>query len=168
MKHNRWAPPRAIREEDNRQIQLRICSGPITVTAQKVYLPTSIVPVQLCRPPCFQLLHLNSLGVAGEPSTACQDAFASCFAGKTDYTSCRTGRRQWCPFYPGLWDTFQLVHPEDVDRTLGAVRPSFGTPNPGPSHLIKATWTGLSDWPVRIINRSLQSRLAPQALKQAV
>lgn len=48
-----------------------------------------------------------------------------------------------------LWDSVQLVQPEDIDRILGGVRPTTCLLNSCPF------WQGLSQWSILILNMSV-------------
>uniref|UniRef100_A0A803T8P4 Reverse transcriptase domain-containing protein n=1 Tax=Anolis carolinensis TaxID=28377 RepID=A0A803T8P4_ANOCA len=65
-------------------------------------------------------------------------------------------------------DSFQIVHPDDVEGILGAVRATTCASDPCPSWLIKLASGGLANWFVGIINASLDQELSPSTLKQAL
>uniref|UniRef100_A0A803TWG0 Reverse transcriptase domain-containing protein n=1 Tax=Anolis carolinensis TaxID=28377 RepID=A0A803TWG0_ANOCA len=67
-----------------------------------------------------------------------------------------------------LWDSFQFVQPDDVDKILGAVRATTCALDPCPSWLLKQASGGLVDWFVAIINAFLGQGKFPSSLKQAV
>ncbi|CAI7935045.1 Hypothetical predicted protein [Podarcis lilfordi] len=60
-----------------------------------------------------------------------------------------------------VWDQFQSVTPEDVDRLLGRVKPTTCLLDPCPSWLIKAGREGLSDGLRGVVNASLREGAFP-------
>lgn len=66
-----------------------------------------------------------------------------------------------------LWDLFFPVSPEDMNRTVGEVKPITCRLDPCPAWLIKE-----ANWAVElassVTNTSLLYRVVPQSLKEAV
>lgn len=75
---------------------------------------------------------------------------------------------QGCPSCPVLCDAFQNVHPEDVDRTLGRVKPTSCLLDSCSSCLIKEAQGSLLDWLSSVVNASLIEGRTPKILKEAV
>uniref|UniRef100_A0A670IP01 Reverse transcriptase domain-containing protein n=1 Tax=Podarcis muralis TaxID=64176 RepID=A0A670IP01_PODMU len=69
---------------------------------------------------------------------------------------------------PVIWDQFQSVTFEDVDRLLGKVKPTTCLLDPCPSWLIKASREGLGDGLCGVVNASLCEGAFPDPLKEAV
>ncbi|XP_060124758.1 uncharacterized protein LOC132591228 [Zootoca vivipara] len=67
-----------------------------------------------------------------------------------------------------LWDQFQSVTSEDVDRLLRRVKPTTCLLDPCPSWLIKASQEGLGDGLRGLVNASLHEGAFPDPLKEAV
>ncbi|XP_058035523.1 uncharacterized protein LOC131196590 [Ahaetulla prasina] len=67
-----------------------------------------------------------------------------------------------------VWDEFDPVAPEDVDRLLGRLHATTCLLDPCPSWLVLATQEVTRGWLQRIINASLLEGVFPAALKEAV
>lgn len=76
-------------------------------------------------------------------------------------------RSSWPPLHSFL-DTFIQLSQADVDRVLGAMRPTTWLLEPCPAWPVKASGDGVQD-PLRdIVNLSLTSRVYPGGLKESV
>uniref|UniRef100_A0A803TMD6 Reverse transcriptase domain-containing protein n=1 Tax=Anolis carolinensis TaxID=28377 RepID=A0A803TMD6_ANOCA len=123
-----------------------------------------------------ELLHPPEGGGAPEDSATQCSEFAHHFADKVAQTRfdldasfvAMPKEVTEAPVCSNLWDSFQLVRPDDVDRILGAVRATTCSADPCPSWLIKSARGGLVEWFVMIINASLDQGKFPSVLKQAI
>lgn len=76
------------------------------------------------------------------------------------------GSSQISPSCLVLWDASSLISPENVDRTVGEVRPTTFMLYPCPAWLIKEAQAGLQNCP--ILNWSFLSGIRPSSLKEAI
>ncbi|XP_061469317.1 uncharacterized protein LOC133378496 isoform X1 [Rhineura floridana] len=65
-------------------------------------------------------------------------------------------------------DSFQLVHPADIDNLLEGMRPTTCPLDPCPSWIIEQSRMGLANQICEVINASLQQGHLPGSLKEAI
>uniref|UniRef100_A0A803SUT5 Reverse transcriptase domain-containing protein n=1 Tax=Anolis carolinensis TaxID=28377 RepID=A0A803SUT5_ANOCA len=175
----RWRRTRNVSDRTRSKAAIRAYSAALRV-ARKVFTTARIASATNRSSELFRVvgeLHHPSQG-GGAPdslATRCSE-FAHHFADKV--AQIRSDLDASLEALPGevteasvcsiLWDSFQFVQPDDVDKILGAVRATTCVLDPCPSWLLKQASGGLVDWFVAIINASLGQGKFPSSLKQAV
>uniref|UniRef100_A0A670HMU9 Reverse transcriptase domain-containing protein n=1 Tax=Podarcis muralis TaxID=64176 RepID=A0A670HMU9_PODMU len=169
-------------ESDRTQVRAQRRAYQVAIaTAKKTFFAASIASAENSSRRLFQVVHnLAEPPATSGPSTghmiSCND-YAKFFADKiaqiweeVDSTVGAEPGRESARVLSSqvVWDQFQPVTSEDVDRLLGRVKPTTCLLDPCPSWLIKASREGLGDGLRGVVNASLREGAFPDPLKEAV
>ena len=173
-----WRKTRAESDRTRAKAHLTAYSRAV-VAGKRAYFSASIASAENRPAGLFRVVRsLLQLGPpsGGEEHTGARcDEFVKHFAEKVDQirsdldaTLAVTSDVPGESVYSIIWDSFQLVEPEDVDRILCSVRPASCPLDPCPAWLIRSAREGLAEWTGRVVNSSLREGVLPPALKQAI